>query len=126
MWREKKRQMQGRTKRRMSVVKILTYFEQLLRNLLRKFTVLIAWRERKDILYSCGDIFDEKYREKEKWINIGKNEQENAGFNPTIQLVVVYLYTKYEHSILNGCGDIFDEKVLRNYGGTDGRKDGQM
>ena len=44
--------------------------------------------------------------------------------NPTIQLVVVDLYTKYEVSILNGCGDIFDEKVLRNYGRTDGRTDG--
>ena len=44
--------------------------------------------------------------------------------NPTIQLVVVDLYTKYEVSILNGCGDIFDEKVLRNYGMTDGRTDG--
>ena len=30
--------------------------------------------------------------------------------NPTIQLVVANLYTKYEVSILNGCGDIFDEK----------------
>ena len=43
--------------------------------------------------------------------------------NPTIQLVVVDLYTKYEVSILNGCGDIFDEKVLRNYGRTDGTTD---
>ena len=43
--------------------------------------------------------------------------------NPTIQLVVVDLYTKYEVSILNGCGDIFDEKVLRNYGRTDGTRD---
>ena len=39
--------------------------------------------------------------------------------NPTIQLVVVNLYTKYEVSILDGCGDIFDEKVLRNYGRMD-------
>ena len=31
-------------------------------------------------------------------------------FNPTSQLVVVNLYTKFEVSILNGCGDIFDEK----------------
>ena len=46
--------------------------------------------------------------------------------NPTIQLVVVDLYTKYAVSILNGCGDIFDEKVLRNYGRTDGRADGTM
>ena len=30
--------------------------------------------------------------------------------NPTIELVVVNLYTKFEVSILNGCGDIFDEK----------------
>ena len=45
--------------------------------------------------------------------------------NPTIQLVVVDLYTKYEVSILNGCGDILDEKVLQNYGRTDGRKDGR-
>ena len=44
--------------------------------------------------------------------------------NPTIQLVIANLYTKFEVSILNGCGDIFDEKVLRNYGRTDGRTDG--
>ena len=44
--------------------------------------------------------------------------------NPTIQLVVMDLYTKYKVSILDGCGDIFDEKVLRNYGRTDGRTDG--
>ena len=44
---------------------------------------------------------------------------------PTIQLVNVNLYTKYEVSILNGCGDIFDEKVLRNYGRTDERTDGR-
>ena len=29
--------------------------------------------------------------------------------NPTIQLVIANLYTKFEISILNGCGDIFDE-----------------
>ena len=49
--------------------------------------------------------------------------------NPTIQLVVVDLYTKYEVSILNGCGDVFHEKVLRNYvrtGGKNGRNHGQM
>ena len=44
--------------------------------------------------------------------------------NPTIQLVVAYLYTIYEHFILNGSGDIFDEKVLRNYGRTDGLMEG--
>ena len=46
-----------------------------------------------------------------------------AIYNPTTQLVVVNLYTKYEVSILKGCGDIFDEKVFRNYGRTDGRTD---
>ena len=30
-------------------------------------------------------------------------------FNPTSQLVVVNLYTKFEVSVLNGCKDIFDE-----------------
>ena len=30
--------------------------------------------------------------------------------NPTIQLVVVDLYNKFEVSILNSCGDISDEK----------------
>ena len=44
--------------------------------------------------------------------------------NPTIQLVVLNLYTKYGVSILNGCRDIFDEKVLRSYGRTDERTDG--
>ena len=29
--------------------------------------------------------------------------------NPTIQLVVANLYTKFEVSILNGCGDFCDE-----------------
>ena len=45
--------------------------------------------------------------------------------NPTIQLVVVFLYTKYENFILNGSEDIFDEKVLKNYGRTDGLMEGR-
>ena len=50
-------------------------------------------------------------------------------FNPTIQLVIVNLYTKFEVSILNGYGDIFDEKSvteLRKDGRKDGRNHGQM
>ena len=31
-------------------------------------------------------------------------------FYPTIQLVILNLYTKYEPSGLYSCGDIFDEK----------------
>ena len=43
-------------------------------------------------------------------------------FNPTIQLEVVNLYTKYEVSIFNGCGDIFDEKFGKKEKGTNKRK----
>ena len=43
--------------------------------------------------------------------------------NPTIQHVIINLYTKYESSSLQGCGEIFDEQVLRNYGRTDGMTD---
>ena len=54
----------------------------------------------------------------------GRTNRGRPIFNPTIQLVVMNLYTKFEVSILNGCGDIFDEKVLRDYGRTDGMTDG--
>ena len=46
-------------------------------------------------------------------------------FNPTIQLVVVNLYNKYEVSILNGYGDIFDEKFGKKEKGTNKRKNKQ-
>ena len=71
-------------------------------NLYTKFEV--------SILNGCRDIFDETSGEKEKRINLGKNNRRRPIFNSTIQLVVVNLYTKFEVSILNGCGDIFDEK----------------
>ena len=61
---------------------------------------------------------------KKKGQTQGRTNRRMPICNPTIQLVVVDLYTKYEVSILNGCRDIFDEKVLRNYGRTDGRTDG--
>ena len=51
----------------------------------------------------------------------GRTNRRMPIFSPTIQLVVVNLYTSYEVSILNGCGDIFDEKVLQNYGRTEER-----
>ena len=60
---------------------------------------------------------------KKKGQTQGRTNRRMPICNPTIQLVVVDLYTTYEVSILNGCGDIFDEKVLRNYGRTDGRTD---
>ena len=46
--------------------------------------------------------------------------------NPTIQLVAVDLYTKYEVSILNGCGDIFDEKFGKKEKGTNKRKNKEV
>ena len=49
---------------------------------------------------------------------IGRTNRRRPIFNPTIQHVVVNLYTKYEVSILNGCGDIFDEKFGKKDKGT--------
>ena len=52
--------------------------------------------------------------------------------NPTIQHVIINLYTKYDSSSLQGCGEIFDEKVTelrkdgQREGQTEGRNDGQM
>ena len=40
----------------------------------------------------------------------GRTNRRRPIFNPTIQLVLVNLYTKSEVSILNSCEDIFDEK----------------
>ena len=63
---------------------------------------------------------------KKKGQTQGRTNRRMPICNPTIQLIVVNLYTKYEVSILSGCGDIFDKKVLRNYGRTDGRTDRTM
>ena len=52
----------------------------------------------------------------------GRTNRRRPIFNPTIQLVVVNLYTKYEVSILNGCGDIFDEKFGKKEKRTKERK----
>ena len=43
-------------------------------------------------------------------------------FNPTIQLIIVNLYTKYEVSIFHDCGDIFDENFGKKEKGTNKRK----
>ena len=40
----------------------------------------------------------------------GRTNRRKPIFDPTIQLVAMNLYTKFEVSILNGCGDIFDKK----------------
>ena len=51
-----------------------------------------------------------------------KTNRRRPIFNPTIQLVVVNLYTKYKFSIFNGCGDIFDKKFGKKEKGTNIRK----
>ena len=43
-------------------------------------------------------------------------------FNPTIQHVIMNLYTKFEVSTFNGCGDIFDEKSGKKEKRTNRRK----
>ena len=64
--RKKKEQIYGRTNRRRHIINSTIQLDVV--NLCTKFEV--------SILYSCGDIFDEKCREKEKQINTGKNKQE--------------------------------------------------
>ena len=52
----------------------------------------------------------------------GRTYRRRPIFNPTIQLVVVNLYTKFEVSIFNGSGDIFEEKSGKKEKGTNTRK----
>ena len=52
----------------------------------------------------------------------GRTNRRRPIFNPTIQLVVVHLYTKYEVSTFNGCGDIFDENFGKKEKGRNKRK----
>ena len=76
------------------------------------------------LCYTVVEISLTKNMERKKKEQIqGRTNRRRLIFNPTIQLVNVNLYTKYEVSILNSFGDIFDEKVLRNYGRMDGRMD---
>ena len=75
------------------------------------------------IFNGCGDIFLTKNLErKKKEQTKGRTNRRMPICNPTIQLAVVDLYTKYEVSILNGCGDIFEEKFGKKEKGTNTRK----
>ena len=69
------------------------------------------------------EISSTKNLERKKEQVQGRTNRRRPIFNPTIQLVVVNLYTKFEVSILNDCGDIFDEKALRKDRRTDGATD---
>ena len=65
-----------------------------------------------------------KLKRKKKEQTKGRTNRRMPICNPTIQLVVVDLYTKYAVSILNGCGDIFYEISVTELR-KDGRKDGR-
>ena len=57
------------------------------------------------------EIFLTKNLERQKKEQIkGRTNRRMPIFNPTIQLVVVNLYIKFEVSILNGCGDVFNKQ----------------
>ena len=98
--RKKKEQIKGRTNKRRPIFN--PTIQLVVMNLYTKYKV--------SIFNSCGDIFDEKFGNKEKGTNNfkGRTNRRIPICNPTIQLVIVDLYTKYEVSILNDCGDIFD------------------
>ena len=58
---------------------IYKYTKLVIYPMIQLVIVILYTKYELSILYSCGDICDEKCREKDKWINIGKNKQENAG-----------------------------------------------
>ena len=55
-----------------------------------------------------------KNLERQKTEIQGRTNRRMSIFNPTLQLVVVNLFTNFEVSILNSCEDIFDEKKGRD------------
>ena len=79
-------------------------------------------------LHNFTEIFDEKfhhskYGKKEIGQRQGRISRRKLVRNPTIQHVIINLYTKYYISSLHSFTEIFDEEVLRNYGRTDVRTD---
>ena len=119
MERKKIGQIQGRISRRRLVCN--PTIQYIIINLHTKYEY--------SSLHSFTEIFDEKfhhskYGKKEIGQIQGRISRRRLVCNPTIQHVIIKLYTKYDSSSLQGCGEIFDEKVLRNYGRTDGRTDG--
>ena len=60
--------------------------------------------------YSHTYVRDRPYIPSTTLLCEGITNRRRPIFNPTIQLVIVNLYTKFEVSILHSCGDIFVEK----------------
>ena len=119
MERKKIGQIQGRISRR-RLVRNPT-IQYIIINLLIKYDY--------SSLHSFTEIFVKNFiiqsMERKKIGQIqGRISRRRLVCNPTIQHVIINLYTKYDSSSLQGCGEIFDEKVLKNYGRTNGRTDG--
>ena len=96
MERKKREQIQGRTNRTKPVIYPT----------IQLIIVIPYTKYELSILCSCGDISDEKYEEKEKWMNIRKNKQENAG-SQSHDATSHYQFT---YKILT----VYLEKLLRN------------
>ena len=56
----------------------------------------------------------------------GRTNRRRPIFNPTIQYVIVNLYTKFEVAIFYGCGDTFYEKSGKKEKRTQGRTNRRM
>ena len=52
----------------------------------------------------------------------GRTNRKRPIFNPTIQHVIMNLYTEFEVSSFNRCGDIYDEKSGEKEKRTNTRK----
>ena len=97
MERKKSEHILGRTNRRRLV--LCPTKRLVIVNLYTKYEI--------SVLYSCGDIFDEK---KERKKNKYREEQIGEGSFSIPRYAIVNLYNKYEVSVLNGFRDIFDKK----------------
>ena len=78
-------------------------------NLYTKFEVTLLFLSETVVEISLTKNLERQKKEQIK----GRTNRRRLIFNPTIQLVFVFLYTKYNVSIFNGCGDILDEKFFK-------------
>ena len=118
MERKKIGQIQGRISRRRLVCN--PTIQYIIINLLTKYDSLACTVSQKSLTKNF--IIQSMERKKIRQIQ-GRISRRRLVCNPTIQHVIINLYTKYDSSSLQGCGEIFDEKVLQNYGRTDGMTD---
>ena len=117
MERKKIRQIQGRISRR-RLVRNPT-IQYIIINLFTKYDYSCLTVSQK---YLTKNFIIQSMERKKIGQRQGRISRRRLVCNPTIQHVIINLYTKYDFSSLQGCGEIFDEKVLRK----DGWNDGQM